>query len=136
MTRRHIAYRVGAHGDRLIPSEHQSQVALMDWCALSLSRYPELRWLFAIPNGGIRFKGTAVGLKAEGVKKGVPDLCLPVARRGFHGAFIEMKREGAYPTVEQKVWAEALMAQGYDYTIAHSFEAARDFLIAYLSVKP
>ena len=31
-------------------------------------------------------------LRAEGLKSGVPDLCLPSAHGEYHGLYIEMKR--------------------------------------------
>jgi hypothetical protein len=37
-------------------------------------------------------------LKAEGVRAGVADLCLPAARRGYHGLYIEMKSEEGVAT--------------------------------------
>lgn len=56
----------------------------------------EFRWLHAIPNGGLRDKITAGKLKAEGVKRGIPDVFLPVPLRSataFHcGLYVEMKR--------------------------------------------
>lgn len=56
---------------------------------------PELQWLFAIPNGGLRDKITAAKLKQEGVKKGVPDVFLPLPCRDYAGLFIEMKRSAS-----------------------------------------
>lgn len=57
---------------------------------------PELRWLHAIPNGGYRDKVTAGKLKAEGVKRGIPDIFLPLPLRTFDrsycGLYVEMKR--------------------------------------------
>src|SRR5262245_46077094 len=72
-------------------SEHVEQVALFKWAARNQGREPLLCLLFAIPNGGKRDKVTAARLKAEGVKAGVPDICLPVARMGYYGFWIEMK---------------------------------------------
>ena len=79
-------------------TEHAIQAALMCWC----SQHPDkdsrllLRWLHAIPNGGARGRAQASRLKAEGVKSGVADLMLPVARRGYHGFYIEMKTPKAF----------------------------------------
>ncbi len=53
---------------------------------------PELARMFAIPNGGLRDKVTAAKLKHEGVKRGVPDVMLPLPCRRFAGLFVEMKR--------------------------------------------
>jgi hypothetical protein len=117
-----------------IPTEHHEQVALMRWAEYSLGIYPALRWLHAIPNAGAGAqRGQAGKMKAEGTKPGVPDLCLPVPRRCYHGAYIEMKRiKGSATSAEQREWRAHLEASGYAYCLAKGFEQARDFLMAYL----
>jgi hypothetical protein len=50
-------------------SEHDQQVALFTWANQNLDRYPVLRWMFAVPNGGHRHPAVAGKLKAEGVKE-------------------------------------------------------------------
>lgn len=119
-------------------TEHAHQCALMAWCALNYERYPELRLLFAIPNGGERNLVVASRLKAEGVKAGVPDLFLPVARWSVHGLFIEMKKpkgKGAAGTIaaSQAGWHRALEEQGYGVAVCWGWEEARDCLIKYLA---
>lgn len=116
-----------------LPTEHQEQVALIDWADIvSVSKWPALRWLYAVPNGGARHVVTAMSLKAEGVRPGVPDLVLPFPVFPFHGAYLEMKRRGGALTPLQAEWGDYLKEQGYAYRVAHGFEEARDFLIAYL----
>lgn len=112
--------------------EHAEAVALMEWCRLHESRHPELRLLYAIPNGGIRQRGMAGKMKAEGVKRGVPDYHLPVARGEFHSLYIELKAEGGYPTKEQKWWAEALSSSGNKWVCCLGWEHAAATLLAYL----
>ena len=75
-------------------SEHGEQSALFAYAAIQARTHPLWALLFAIPNGGKRDKVTASRLKAEGVKSGVPDICLPVARAGYHSLYIELKRIG------------------------------------------
>jgi hypothetical protein len=82
------------------PSESAIQQALIEWVHWQRRTTPALGLLFAIPNGGARSLRTASRLKAEGVVPGIPDLCLPVARRGFHGLWIELKRDHASPSAE------------------------------------
>ena len=55
------------------------------------SAHPELALLHHIPNGGARSKATAGRLKAEGVKAGIPDICLPVPKNGYGALYIELK---------------------------------------------
>src|SRR5699024_10256580 len=75
-------------------TEHDEQVQLIRWAGLARGAYPALRWLHAVPNGGARNIVVARKLKAEGVQRGVPDLCLPVPRGPYHGLYIELKRAG------------------------------------------
>ena len=69
--------------------------------------------LYAIPNGGKRNKKEAYFLKKTGVKAGVPDLCVPVARKGYHGLYIEMKYKKNKPTDNQLEWIRTLTDNGY-----------------------
>jgi len=102
--------------------EHQAQAALFRWAELQRRRLPELNLLFAIPNGG----------KAEGVKAGVPDICLPVARGEFHGLFIEMKAGRNKPTQSQVAWHYHLSQQGYRVAVCYGFEPAIELIEGYL----
>lgn len=71
--------------------EHEEQVAVIKWSDVHSRKFSELTWLHAIPNGGDRSKAQAGKLKAEGVRKGVADLCLPISRHGYNCLYIEMK---------------------------------------------
>lgn len=112
-----------------VPTEHEEQVMLFKWASLRR----DLDVMYAIPNGGHRDIRVAVKLKAEGVKPGVPDICLPVARNGHHGLYIELKRR-KYGRVseDQLKWIEALMHEGYDCAVCCGWEAARDVINGYL----
>ena len=113
-------------------SEHQEQTALIAWATLAARVYPALRLLFAIPNGGARDAVTGALLKAEGVRPGVPDLCLPVARHGYHGLYIEMKDRGGKVSRAQRVWMTDLAAEGYRVEVCYGWEQARETLESYL----
>lgn len=113
--------------------EHHDQVTLFRWAEYQSKRLPELALMFAIPNGGKRSKATAAKLKAEGVKSGVPDLCLPVARGEYHGLFIEMKAGRNKPTPPQVQWHMRLSQQGYRVAVCWGWEAAREVIEEYLT---
>ena len=70
--------------------EAREQEALFRWVAFARSGMPDLDMLYHIPNGGSRNRKEAYNLKLQGVRAGVPDLCLPVARGKFHGLYIEL----------------------------------------------
>lgn len=114
--------------------EDQEQAWLFQWARRSEKAIPELARLFAIPNGGHRSKRTAALLKLTGVKRGVPDIFLPLPRNGYHGLWIELKSmsKSARASKEQQEWIEYLEAQGYRAVVCHGFESARDTILDYL----
>ena len=65
-------------------------------------------------------------------KAGVPDLCLPVARNGFHGLYIEMKYGKNKTTDNQKEWLKALTDQGYYTVVCYGAEEAERIIARYL----
>jgi hypothetical protein len=105
----------------------------------------KLRLLYAIPNGGKRgdserSRMIAGGrLKATGVKAGVPDVHLPVARRGYHSLYIELKRpksergRAGSTQLEQVQWHEDLRAEGHYVVTCFGWEAALEILNDYLA---
>jgi len=125
-----------------VPTEQASQAAVIAWANLASRTWPELRWLFAIPNGA--FYGSdrraaaihAEKLRKSGLKPGVVDLFLPAARRGFHGLWIEMKRKGEQTTDDQDKFIAFVTNQGYHAQVCYSAEEAiallRDYLGAML----
>ncbi len=116
--------------------EHIEQCALIDWAKLNSARAPELALLFAIPNGGDRHPAVAAKLQAEGVQSGVPDLCLPVARQGYHGMYIELKAPGGAASEAQEEWIAALRAQGYWAAVVVGWAAAARKICLYLGEEP
>jgi hypothetical protein len=114
-------------------TEHRIQAGLFKWAKLAAAHHPELALLFAIPNGGARDPITGAMLKAEGVKRGVPDLFLPTAVGTYHGLFLEMKTASGRLSPEQHQWQHGLIEQGYACVTAHSLEQAIDTLTRYLT---
>lgn len=116
------------------PTEEMEQEAVIEWTVLMEKQFPELALLYHCPNGGARSKPEAVRFKKIGVKPGVPDLFLPVARGGWHGLFIEMKRQkGGRLSDDQKAWIDALTEQHYMAVRADGAEQACEILYKYLT---
>ena len=113
-------------------NEHDEQAALIQWAGLQRRIYPELRLLFAIPNGSLRHKVVAQKLRAEGVKAGVPDLCLPVARGGYHALFLELKIPGGRLSRAQAEWLRALRRAGNYSQVVFGQDQARQVLIQHV----
>lgn len=134
------------------PTEHAEQCAVMQWAQLNAGKWPCLRLLHAVPNGAFfggevkQLRGgksvpvaaiRARKLKAEGLKEGVPDLCLPVPSGASHatggpehvGLYIELKRRTqGRASAMQKWWHQCLIAQGYRVELCHGAAAAIDVL--------
>jgi hypothetical protein len=117
-------------------TEQAHQTALFCWAALTTYQWPELNWLFAIPNGGTRNKIEAGFLKASGVRSGVPDIMLPVPRWGKCGLFIELKVGNNKPTTNQDQWLKALDGLGYLTVVCYDWQVAREVIIQYLEGSP
>jgi hypothetical protein len=119
----------------LTPLEDSEQATLIEWANIFAVKYPELKRLAAIPNGGSRNKAEAANLKKQGVKKGFPDLQLPVASGKYHGLFIEMKRiKGGKISPEQQDWLDFLNENGYFAVVCYGFQEAKNTIESYLNL--
>ena len=88
--------------------------------------------VFHIPNGGSRNKAEAANLKRQGVRAGVPDLCIPVANGGYHGLYIEMKAGKNKPTDNQVRWLELLRRNGYAAFVCYGADSAIECIRRYM----
>lgn len=120
-----------------VPTEHAEQAALFVWSQMAEARYPELRYLYAVPNGARTSMSVAKRLKAEGLRRGVPDIALDVPRANYHGLRIELKRKKkGKVSPEQMAWGQQLRANGYYWDVCLGWEAARALLLHYLNLPP
>lgn len=115
-------------------SEEREQARFVRWCSIPAVRglAPSLVWLFHCPNGGKRDAFTGAQMVALGVKRGVPDLLLPVARNRAHGLAIEFKSATGTTTPDQDRWLEHLQGESWWVDIARSAEEAREIVSHYL----
>ena len=127
------AKNVSARAARMEPSEENEQITLFEWAATMTYTYPELRWMYHIPNGGSRGKAEAGRFRAMGVKSGVPDVALDIPRGGFHGLRVEMKRrDGGKLSDAQKEWIDHYNAIGYRAVVCHGWQEAAKAIEEYL----
>lgn len=113
--------------------EASEQIKLFRWAEFATSKYPCLSLLHHIPNGGSRDKREAYNLKLQGVKSGVPDICLPVPSSKYHGLYIEMKYGKNKPTDNQICWLTSLCKNGYYTAVCYTWEDARKTIENYLN---
>lgn len=112
------------------------------YAVTGVEQHPELRRCFAVPNGGERDKITAAKLKHEGVKKGVPDVFLPVTCAKYAGLFIEMKRSADKATKrragvtsgEQDDWISYLRSANYACSVCFDWRSAARDIQSYIEL--
>ena len=116
-------------------SEYSEQCCLVEWCAWNSGKYPELDLIFAVPNGEKRDLVTGARLKKAGVKAGVCDIILPVARGGYHSLAIEMKTGKGQLSPVQRWWMAKLREQGWLAVVCRSADEAIAVITEYLNGK-
>lgn len=120
-----------------LTGEDAIQVEIVQWARKEELRRKELSLLYHIPNGGARSRSQGMKFKALGVRPGVPDLYLPVARGGYFGLWLEVKDgdKGVVSDV-QKLWHARLKEEGHCVGVIRTVKEGIDALTAYLNLKP
>ena len=116
-------------------SEDTEQIAVIQWAQWNEDRYPELKWLHHIPNGGSRNRLEAVKLKQMGVKPGVSDLCLPYSKGMYCGLYIEMKFGTNRQQDSQKEFLRDMAEAGHYVATCYSAEEAVQVIEKYLQLE-
>lgn len=112
-------------------SEADEQTMIFRWAAY----IPELRWMYAVPNGGSRNVIEAANLKRQGVKRGVSDICLPVPKGKYHGLYIELKVGKNKPSEFQKEFISYAKEKGYAAYVCYGHQEAIKVIDEYLKLK-
>lgn len=118
--------------------EDKEQAVVFAWSLY----FDELRWMFAVPNGAYlhgdaKSRGMQMNrLKKQGLKAGVADIFLPVAKDGRHGLYIEMKRSDGKGRVspEQKEFLSAMTVNGYACAVCHGADEAIREISEYMNL--
>ncbi|EOS79580.1 hypothetical protein C817_02591 [Dorea sp. 5-2] len=114
-------------------SEDTEQIQVMNWAHWHTGKYPELKWLHHIPNGGSRNRAEAAKLKEMGVKAGVSDLSLPCPKGIYCGMYVEMKYGNNRHTDRQKEFLADMAENGYFVVTCYSAEDAIKAIEEYVS---
>jgi len=121
-------------------TEEDLHRACVKWADAQSAARPALEVLFHVPNGGKMKKGTAGKLKGQGLKKGVPDLVLPVVRTcqgprvrmSAGGLWVELKSQDGRLRESQEWWRDELRAHGHAWTLCRTLKAFRTDVTDYL----
>lgn len=114
-------------------TENQIQAAFFDWLAVHEKRFPELGLFYAIPNGANKSPAARGLFKRTGLKAGVPDVHLPVARAAL-GLWIEFKATKGKVSEEQARWLNDLFQLGHATHVCRSWTEAADITMDYLNL--
>lgn len=113
--------------------EEQEMIAFFDYCRAKAKRHPAYALAFHIPNERKASVARRMTLKRAGVRKGIPDICVPVSCGGYHALFIEMKVKPNRPSPEQIELLEHLNAAGNYARLAWSSKEAIEILDKYIT---
>ena len=102
-------------------SEESIQKTVMQWVALD----PVLRQcVIHIPNEGKRTSRYGKSLKDMGMRPGVADLFIAMPRKGYNGAWIELKSKNGVLSDTQMEFLDDMRNQNYFTNTCHSIEEA------------
>lgn len=100
-------------------------------------KHPEAyRLAYHIPNGGHRHPAVGEKLRLQGVKAGVSDIHLPMARGGWFGLYIEFKAAPPHDadlTDQQTAFLLRVEQQGYYATVCRGVDEALRVIEQYLA---
>ena len=108
--------------------EIDEQITVVDWC--DANKIP----IWHNVNEGKRSYRTGKKLVRAGLRKGVPDLQIPLACGIYHGLFVEMKYGRNKTTPEQEYWLGLLSKNGYAVKVAYSADEAIKSISRYLAL--
>lgn len=111
--------------------EERMQIEFFNQVPLFFPKLPS-KLLFACPNGGSRNIIEAKNLKAQGVKSGVSDVLLLIAKKGFSSLCLEFKTEKGKQSDEQITFQHQAEKAGNKYVVVRSVKEAIDTLKWYL----
>lgn len=120
--------------DSMHRSEYDEQKTVFEWARLNEKKHPELKLLFGSLMGANVSKAQAGKAKAAGVKAGKPDIHLPIAKNGFCGLWIELKRkDGGRVSLIQDEMLKLLAAYQNAVYVCHGADAAITVIEKYIS---
>lgn len=106
-----------------------TQTACVNWFRYEFSEY----LIYSIPNGGSRNVIEAANLKRQGVLAGIPDIHIPVAKKGFNSLYIELKAGKNKTTSNQNEIIEKLRNLNNKVEICYSFDDFYKIVTDYLN---
>lgn len=116
-------------------TEAEEQAEVIRWAKLQVHNFPELALLYHVPNEGRHNVAYRSKLARMGLKKGIPDLVLPVPNGQYHALYIEMKKSDGHisdirPDQIEKI--KLLTNYGNRAVVAYGYMQAINEILRYL----
>jgi hypothetical protein len=99
--------------ESIFGTEDEEQATVIEYC--DIRDIP----IVHIPNEGKRSEAYGSRMKRLGMRKGFPDLFVPLPRHGYHGFFIEMKSEKGKLSPDQRLWLVRLKNAHYATAVCY-----------------
>lgn len=112
--------------------EYEAQCRIFEWAKYYESVYPEVALLNSSMNGVRLSPGLRVKTKKAGMKKGYPDILLPVKRGKYSGLYIELKIGKNKATQEQEWFLKQLANQSFYCAIVYGSDKSIELIKNYL----
>ena len=106
------------------PLESQIQITIIEWAdSVRYKGSPLSLYIHHSPNGGTRDGREAERFKAMGTRAGYPDLTIDIAKGGYHGMRLELKRTNKEKPSEKQITAlDRLREEGYYAVVCCGFD--------------
>jgi hypothetical protein len=115
--------------------EELEMFAFFDFCRIMESQHPAYGMAFHVPNERKASIQRRVALKRAGVRKGIPDIVVPVPNDKYASLYIEMKVKPNKASPEQMAVLRHLNAVGNYAVLCWSANDAIEIVKKYLANK-
>tara|TARA_R110000868_G_scaffold284777_1_gene545227 strand:+ start:368 stop:751 length:384 start_codon:yes stop_codon:yes gene_type:complete len=115
--------------------EETAMIAFFDYCRAMSHVHRGYSLAFHIPNESKSSIQRRMTMKRAGVKKGIPDICIPIPNDKFASLYIEMKIKPNKPSPEQMQVIRELNQAGNYACLCWSADEAIEMLTKYLNNK-
>lgn len=116
-------------------SEESIQKSIIEWISIHPDIKKYSKYIIHIPNEGKRTPRYGKKLKDMGMRPGVSDLFIAIPRKGFNGAWVELKSKSGTLSKSQFEFLKDMEMQNYCTNSCNSFEEFTIFILWYLDIK-
>ena len=115
--------------------EARERQFMFEWIENNFIQHPELQILFQIKNNAYRNRRKNININHQFVRPGALVLFLPVARKNYHGLFIDLIYQRRKTTKKQSQLIENLKNQSYVIEVCYRWQEAVKCMCRYLDMK-